>query len=312
MATKRHSPAIEAHLRSIAEEVVALPTLALATMHTEAEKTKGVIVMALSDWLSKQDPKAEFTDAKYFDLLYALRKEGITSGRVPQIPKWISLLGFNLRENLINSTQNASERALDHTLSQTSGLDLANLGAPALEGVDKDRILASTKRFMRPRIAKMSEQAASGLYDRTRAMFFRGVLEGDTIEGLGARIGGPLARDAGSFAEGVGAALLLSLRSDLDRKIITETMEAYNATARYTIASLANGNPQLVWFKRWDSSLDMKVCPVCRELHGDIRPLEKDFRGGGGSGPPRHPRCRCILTCWAESRSQQPANDLAA
>jgi SPP1 gp7 family putative phage head morphogenesis protein len=309
VSTKRHSPAIEAHLRAIAEEVVSLPTLALVTMHTEAEKTKGVIVAALSEWLSKQDPASQFTDEKYFDLLHALRRQGVTSGRVPQIPKWISLLGFNLRDNLLRSAEEAGQKAMDHTLSQTMALDLKNLDAEALQGVDTDRVLAQVRRSMAPRIRKATEVAAIGLYDRTKSVFYRGVMEGETIEAMGARIAGQAAADPAVFASAVGASLLLSLRHQLDRTIRTEVMRAYNNGARFTILGLAEANTQLVWFKRWDSSLDLKVCPRCRALHGEIVPLHKDFRSGGGSGPPLHPHCRCILTAWAERRT---ANNEAA
>lgn len=313
MPAKRHSPAIEAHLQAIAEEVVALPDLALGAMHRDAQAAKAVIVAALSEWLAAQDPKSELTDDAYFALLWALRRQGITSGRVPQLPKWITLLSIDLRDQLLRATERASQKAIDHTLSQVAGLDLANLGAPAIEGVDVEAILAKMRNLLRPRVVTVSQQAASNLYDRTRAVLFRGVTEHETIEQMGARIGGPLAGDAGTLAEGVAAALFLSLSANLDRVVTTETMRAYNDTARATISALANVNPQLSWFKRWDSTLDLKVCPACRELHGDIVPLGREFPRLGGQGPPLHPRCRCICVSWAEERAANPQpNELAA
>jgi hypothetical protein len=53
---------------------------------------------------------------------------------------------------------------------------------------------------------------------------------------------------------------------------------------------LSDANEELVWFKRWDSELDERVCDDCADLHGDTVEVDEEFEGEGGDGPPLHPQ----------------------
>jgi SPP1 gp7 family putative phage head morphogenesis protein len=45
--------------------------------------------------------------------------------------------------------------------------------------------------------------------------------------------------------------------------------------------------------KEWSTAEDELVCPLCGPLADVVVDLDADFPNGGGSGPPRHTRCRC-------------------
>ena len=58
----------------------------------------------------------------------------------------------------------------------------------------------------------------------------------------------------------------------------------------------AKRHPDATWLpavlKRWDATLDKRVCPRCRALDGTLRPIGVDFAGGRDPGHV-HANCRC-------------------
>jgi hypothetical protein len=49
--------------------------------------------------------------------------------------------------------------------------------------------------------------------------------------------------------------------------------------------------------RRWDASIDARVCVVCRELHDTTAPVTGTFPGGYDAAP-AHPNCRCRVGAW--------------
>jgi hypothetical protein len=47
--------------------------------------------------------------------------------------------------------------------------------------------------------------------------------------------------------------------------------------------------------RRWDATLDKKLCARCGAHHGEIVPIGKPFSGGDEPAN-MHPHCRCIDT----------------
>lgn len=81
----------------------------------------------------------------------------------------------------------------------------------------------------------------------------------------------------------------------------TETTRAF---AEGTLLSYRQSG--LVLATSWKTSVDERVCPICRPLHGAIGDLNGNFRHPGGVGkafryegrmfrPPGHVRCRCAI-----------------
>jgi hypothetical protein len=47
--------------------------------------------------------------------------------------------------------------------------------------------------------------------------------------------------------------------------------------------------------RRWDATLDSKVCDDCRSMDGEVTPIGMSFSGGREPGQ-EHPNCRCVDT----------------
>lgn len=52
------------------------------------------------------------------------------------------------------------------------------------------------------------------------------------------------------------------------------------------------------WEQEWRTALDERTCPTCEPLNGERAPIGGFFSSDIGllSGPPAHPRCRCVVT----------------
>lgn len=79
----------------------------------------------------------------------------------------------------------------------------------------------------------------------------------------------------------------------------TETIAASNAGqqlqwAQAVTDGLLRGNEK----QRWVVAFDERLCPICRQLHGQEVPLGQPFISstlGKITAPPAHPNCRCSI-----------------
>ena len=82
----------------------------------------------------------------------------------------------------------------------------------------------------------------------------------------------------------------------LDRIAATETAQAYNAAHDEGAGWVAEQHRDARWMplivKRWDATLDKRLCPTCRDMHGRLAVIGMSFTGGKLPGHV-HPRCRC-------------------
>lgn len=60
--------------------------------------------------------------------------------------------------------------------------------------------------------------------------------------------------------------------------------------------------PPEKWLKRWDATIDARLCVNCREFDGLVCEVDKPFKGYMDN-PPLHPHCRCVVTIWKEGWS---------
>lgn len=88
----------------------------------------------------------------------------------------------------------------------------------------------------------------------------------------------------------------------LRRLAATEVAQAYGTASQRIYKLLDKFDKRLV-MKRWDATLDMKTCRVCRELHGTEVRITESFPGGATPGN-EHPHCRCVSTLVSASESQ--------
>lgn len=80
----------------------------------------------------------------------------------------------------------------------------------------------------------------------------------------------------------------------------TEVSEAYSAAALAQYELLPDKD---IFYKRWDATLDKKVCKPCEDHNGEEVPVHKEFKDGDVPGD-FHPRCRCQVTLIPKSVSQ--------
>lgn len=88
----------------------------------------------------------------------------------------------------------------------------------------------------------------------------------------------------------------------LSRIAATEIYQAYGQASERAYARIPK--PERTQFeKRWDATLDMKVCQVCKSHHGEQVSLDADFRNGDVPGEV-HPNCRCVSTLVSAAKSR--------
>jgi hypothetical protein len=304
---KRHSPALRAHMQTIADEVIGLPNAPVRQMRGQAALAGGALAAVLAAWFSEQDPASPFTMSKYRSLLLALRKSGSKGTRIPKIPVWVSELGDGLRDTLTKGAKRAVKSSVSHTLSQAIRIDQEHPELPIMKIPSAVKTVARAESVIKPRLDIIAERSEESLWNRVRGGFMQGVFREESIEEVGRRLGGTAARVAfedSSFADNIADRILGGVESILERTIKTEIMTAYNTAADKTMEALSDANDELVWFKRWDSELDEKVCEVCADLHGDTIEVDEEFDNEySPDGPPAHPSCRCLLTVWTEVRN---------
>jgi len=79
----------------------------------------------------------------------------------------------------------------------------------------------------------------------------------------------------------------------------TETSRSYNRQHEEAVEELAEKHKEESWlplvFRRWDATLDARVCVTCREHDGEIVPLGFDYSDGDSPGDV-HVNCRCSDT----------------
>lgn len=84
----------------------------------------------------------------------------------------------------------------------------------------------------------------------------------------------------------------------LERIIVTESSEAFNAGVTQAAREVANETGLKLW-REWDATLDKHTCSVCASLHGSKVRVSESFPGGAEPGAV-HPRCRCTVLIVTE------------
>lgn len=112
---------------------------------------------------------------------------------------------------------------------------------------------------------------------------------------LGASLARGTANDLAPVA--VPAAALAGIQARLETTAITEASSAFSderedETDDYAVEAERRWLP--LPLKVWDATNDRKVCRVCNDLDGALRPFGIAFPGDAVPGA-AHPRCRCVL-----------------
>ena len=208
------------------------------------------------------------------------RKPGARPGAaIPERPAFIgdmqrtvnAVLQRQMRDSLVMASDAATEQA------KAAGLSA---------DIDKRRIMAESKRALKKRIDRYSKRIGDEMWQDIRRQTYRGIgsSPGTVQERLGARV--------------------KVYENRIRRVVRTETNRAYNEQMQRAMEQIEEQNPSVVMMKRWDATVDQRICVNCREMHGEIVPLRATFRRWGIAYPPLHPFCRCVITTWPQKRSR--------
>lgn len=162
--------------------------------------------------------------------------------------------------------------------------------------LDNTRLLAEGQKTLMTHHATSAKRYAGQVGKDIRAQLAIGVARGETFDQLTARLvrlGGPGAR--GNTPAEAADGLFKRHKYMAERLARTEVINAYNHHATEGILALHQEDPEIL--KRWDSSLDVRACVICKDLHGRVAKPDQPFPGGYMRSP-AHPNCRCAIVAW--------------
>lgn len=168
------------------------------------------------------------------------------------------------------------------------------------------RIVATGERALIPRFRTSAARYAGNVGDDIRRELAVGLVRRESVSAMVdrlVRLGGPkglvalrgVVGEPGAQVEKISEGLFARYRSWAERVVRTETQNAYNVQVDETLREAHEHIPDLM--RRWDASADLRICPVCAELHGAVTTIDGVFPGGYASAP-AHPNCRCRVGAW--------------
>lgn len=216
----------------------------------------------------------------------------------------------------------AMVRTLDQIHGHAKGLSLANLKremeAQLATGEFSSAIESQVNLFaadamtterssLVPRFERSVARYPGQVWQDINTQLQVSVLKGETVFEATNRLLGNKAFTQAVGKNGIGTALVKGnpgigrrYRYWAERLVRTETMGAYNDVHQQNITGLSKelATIGVGILKRWDATNDLRVCKVCRGLHGVAIPVDAFFPvyRGSVSAPPAHPNCRCVLT----------------
>jgi hypothetical protein len=172
--------------------------------------------------------------------------------------------------------------------------------------LDTAAIVAAGDRILIPRYRASAARYGFNVTDDIRRQLALGMVRGETFFELTermSRMGGPrgvvslrgVAGELGAVIEHIPEGLFRRYRYWGERVVRTEGIHALNVNQLEGLRDMEHEDPG--YLKRWDSTGDSRLCVQCRDLDGDVRPINEQFPGGI-LVPPAHPGCRCSLTPW--------------
>lgn len=289
--------AVQRLVRESVQAVDALSPVALRAVLPALRAVRDELQADVRGWLDGADYRSSFTALQRTGMLRAL--EG-TLDRVKELdPAMAGALAAGR-----HATGPLAIHNLDTEITRLSAI-FGN-GMPQLPDIKTAAVLAQGDKLLWRRHESSAKRYAGQVGDDIKHLLAVGVAKHESIEQLVARLrklgpgprvsGGDPGADAARIAEGMFA----RHRWWADRLVRTEVMHAYNV--QHDVATVhanenrPDGEPEYV--RRWDASMDSKVCPICAGLDGKTAPIGGMFPGGYDS-PPAHAACRCVSLAWS-------------
>ncbi len=286
--------AIRGVLDQVASQAAALPEAVLFEFMPVLVEAHHELRRDLARWLRNiPDGAQRFTAQQYRQALLQIRTAlQQLGGKVP----------VELMKSLARADGRAGALALDHLESQVaqfSKLFGGRQGLMAALPFDRAAMLSVGKEARLLRYQSSVTRYGADMVMDIRRQLAIGVVRGETFSGMTerlARMGGPKGMiNMGRSSEMISEGLFKRHRYWAERIVRTEVLDTYNQQEHRALLELEKDDPG--WKKRWDATMDLRVCRICRELDGEVRELHEKFTGGYDR-PPAHPQCRCGITPW--------------
>ncbi|HSR79084.1 MAG TPA: phage minor head protein [Xanthobacteraceae bacterium] len=290
--------AIRRLVRESATAVDALVPTALRSVIPALVQARDELRSDLQSWLATAKNGADrFTAADKQGALRAL--EGALERVADLQPAMASALAAQRR-----ATGPLAIHNLDNEIRRLSAI--FGGGVPTIPNIKAAAILAQGDKLLWKRHETSARRYAGAIGKDIKHLLAVGVAKGETFDQLVNRLrridhGGRTARpidpsaDAGDIANGLAG----RYRWWAERLVRTEGMNTYNVMHDESIAYANENRPDgdEEYLRRWDSSMDGRVCYECASLDGTVTTMDGTFKGGI-SAPPLHPCCRCVVLAW--------------
>lgn len=286
-------------LSIIAEEAAQLPEPYVRALRPILSAAQAELARDLAAWLQRhaRDGEQRFTAQRYRVALLQLG----TAMRALEARVPADLQGVLRRAGHV-----AGDAALLHLAEEVTAFAAVFGQSVRPLQLRQAAVVARGDKMLAPRHRTSAARYGGMLVDDLRRQLALGVVRGETLAELTARLvrhGGPrglvalrgVVGEPGAIAEHIAEGLFARYRPWAARIVRTETLNAYNV---HHLNGLEEANAEDPGYqKRWDASLDRRMCKVCGGLDAKVVELDAKFPGGHVH-PPAHPNCRCALTPW--------------
>lgn len=295
---QRAAAALDAELARTSAEAASLSGPAVRALAPVLTQARRETATALRAWLRREDGAARYTAQKHRVVLAHLSAALSTVDRLDP-----TLLGA-----LTTASRAAGPMAARHVTAEIARFDRRFGGAERPLPLNVARIVATGQGALIPRFRTSAARYAVDVRRDIGRELAVSILRGESIADMTARLaklGGPrgpvalqgVAGEPGAVVEHIAEGLFRRYGWWGERIARTETQRAYNEQVDETLREAREVIPDLR--RRWDASLDLRVCKLCQDLHGTTADIGGEFPGGVTDAP-RHACCRCRCGAWRD------------
>jgi len=303
---------ISALLQGVNEDISHLPTPVVRQLNQVLGIAEKETAQALQRWLLTVEDGAErFTAHHYRQILLQLRRGTAVAGqKIGQRPAWVETLQGRTFGSLNDMSTRAGHLATQHLIDELMTFDHA-FGTSVAGGINikPASIILAGKKTLVPRFRNSAARYAGAVWEDMKTQLAVGMVKQETIHQMTERLvkmGGPkgmvalkgMVGDPAAVVEHIPEGLFKRYRYWAERVARTESINAYNQQAQEGLEQAEAIDDEMM--KRWDASLDSRVCTICAPLHDEVVEVKGLF-SNGEDGPPAHPNCRCARTAWHKS-----------
>lgn len=292
---------VRRHLQQIAREAAELDPAAMQLLLPVLQDARKELIRDLKAWLQNvPDGNLRFTAQRYREALVAV--EGTMAEMARLQPAMNAALTYG--------REVGGALAVGHTIFEMSRMASVFDGEFNIPQIDTALVLKAGRKQLVKRHRTSAARYSGRVIQDLQHQFGVGLARGETFHELTERmrrLGGPrglvalkgVIGEPGAQVEEIAEGLFRRHRHWAERIVRTETMNAYNVQHSEAIdqinADREEDEPELL--KRWDASIDKRLCQICADLDRRAVPTDKEFTSGV-MHPPAHPNCRCVVTAW--------------